>query len=45
MLQALVRHQQVEVFPTTEVTLDICHEALFHRDSAIWTLLLEHDYT
>ena len=32
-----VRHQQVEMFPTPEFTFDICHEALFHRDSAIWT--------
>ena len=39
-----MRHQQVEVFPTPEVTLDICHEALFRCDSVTWTLLLAHDY-
>ena len=39
-----MRHQQVEVFPTPEVTLDVCHEALFRCDSAMWILSLAHDY-
>lgn len=39
-----MRHQQVEVFPTPEVTLDVCHEALFRCDSAMWILSLAHNY-
>ena len=39
-----MRHQQVEVFPTPEVALDVCQEVLFRCDSVIWTLLLAHNY-